>query len=189
MCIKKALVRVSAVECEEFDFEYIHDMDREFAFYFTPFTRIERLLRLAYKKCPLPGPYEMECDRFMVWRNSERHWLDESGRVARLYKYLGCDGRIDLEYVFSNGIGGFVDEEDGIVFFYHTKELRHIPHIHARYQGEEISIEILTLNVKGKFKNRKKQRKAIDYVSNHQVSLLEEYNNKTNGIRVFCFDI
>ena len=189
MCIKKTVVRISAAKCADLDLDYLHNMDREFTFYYTSLTRIQRLLRTAYEKCPLPGSYEMECSRFMVWRNGERYWLDESGRVAKLYKHLGCNGRIDLEYVFANGIGGFIDEDEGIVFFYHTKELRHVPHVHVSYQGEEISIEILTLKVKGTFKNKKKQRKAVDYVSKHKASLLEDYNNKTNGIRVFCFDI
>jgi len=189
MCIKRTIAKISVAHCEELSVEFVRNVEKEFTFYYTPLTRIETLLRLAYRKCQLPSSYEIERSHFMVWHNGERHWLDESGRVAKLYKHLGCDGRIGIEYVSANGIGGFIDEEDGIVFFYHTKELRHVPHIHARYQGEEISIEILTLNTKGQFKNKKKQRKAIHYVSENKLSLLDDYNNKTNGIKVFPFEI
>ena len=34
-----------------------------------------------------------------------------------------------------------------------------------------------------------KKRQAVDYVIKNQKRLLEEYNSKTNGIRVFCFEI
>ena len=189
MCIKKTIVKVSVSHRDDLDVEFIRKVEREFPFYFTPITRIKALLRLAHKKCQLPCGYDIECMRFMVRRNGEMLWLDETGRVEKLYKYLDWHGCIELEYVLFDGIGGGLDKEDGISFFYHTKELRHVPHIHAEYQGEKISIEILTQKVKGKFKNKKKQKKAVQYVIKNQELLLEIYNNKTNGIRVFGFEI
>jgi hypothetical protein len=189
MCIKKIMIKVSVGNREELDTEFVNKIEQEFPFIYTPLTKINTLLRLAYKKCQLPCEYAIEHSRFMVRRNGELLWLDERGRITRLNKYVGRDGRIELEYLLADGIGGGLDKEDGICFFYHTKELRHAPHIHAKYQGEEISIDILTQKVKGKFKNKKKQRQVVDYVIKNQQRLLDEYNNKTNGIRVWGFEI
>ena len=189
MWIKKTSVKVSVVNQEELDAEFVNKVETVFPFWYTPLTRIDKLLRAAYKECQLPGECDIECSRFMVRRNGKLFWLDESGQVTRLMNYLGWSSSIELEYALFDGFGGGLDKEDGVYFLYHTKELRHTPHIHARYQGEEISIEILTQKVKGKFKNKKKQRQAIDYVIKNQKRLLEEYNSKTNGIRVFSFEI
>lgn len=185
MWIKKTAVKISAACREELDTDFIRKVEQEFFFYYTPLTRIRTLLRLMHRKCQLPKPYEEERTHIMVWRNGEQLWLDDNGRLAKLYKFLECNGCIDLEYVLYNGIGATLDRIEGIRFFYHTKELRHIPHIHAEYQGEKISIEIISLKTKGKFKNLKKQKVAIQYVTDKRDMLLEEYNKKTNGIHIF----
>ena len=189
MWIKKTSVRISVAYGEQLDSEFIRKVNIEFPFFYTPFTKIETLLRLAHKKCQLPNSYQEEKTHFMVWRNGERLCLDDSGRVAKLYIYLNFTECIDLEYVFYNGIGVALDEIEGIEFFYHTKERRHVPHIHARYQGDVIAIELQSQKVIGKFKNRNKQKKAIQYVIENKEKLIKEYNQKTNGIRVFNFEI
>ena len=61
------------------------------------------------------------------------------------------------------------DRENGIVYFFHSSEKSHLemPHIHAKYSGEEISIYFNDFHVDGKLKNVKKEKEAISYVKRH----------------------
>ena len=183
MWIKRTVVKVSVADCEK------TAIACEFPFSFTSLTQVDALLRKAYRKCHPCSSYDMECSNFYVCLNGELRQLELSGRVAKLYKYLGCNGEINLTYIFGYGIGGFFDEDNDVVFTFHTKESRHVPHVHASYQGDEISIDILTLRVKGSFKNGKRQRKAIRYVRENRGKFLEAYNEKTNGIHVLGFSV
>ena len=63
-------------------------------------------------------------------------------------------------------------------------EVSHVPHVRTIYQGEEISIEIHTLKVRGSYKNHKKQKEAAKYVEANTSNLLTKYNLKTNGIHI-----
>jgi hypothetical protein len=66
----------------------------------------------------------------------------------------------------------------GIVFFFHTAENGHLynPHIHAKCSEEEISIYLKDYRIIGSFKNKKKQRTAIDYVKTHSDEIKSEWN-------------
>lgn len=67
---------------------------------------------------------------------------------------------------------------DGLIFFFHTNEDNHKfnPHIHVLYNEEEISIYLKDFDIIGSFKNKKKQKIALQYVMNNSKLMLEEWN-------------
>ena len=89
---------------------------------------------------------------------------------------------MDYAIGLPGGLG--IDTENGIRYILHTKELRHTPHVHARYQGQEISIDLFTFKVTNSFKNPKKEKEAVDYVKSNRDKYLQLYNMKTNGIHI-----
>ena len=84
------------------------------------------------------------------------------------------------------GIGKLIDELEGIQFIIHSNEKdkhKYNPHIHAKYNEEELFIYIKDaslLNDKG-FKNKKKTKIAINYVKNNKRMLLESWNKITDS--------
>lgn len=69
------------------------------------------------------------------------------------------------------------DRENGIVYFFHFSERSHLemPHIHAKYSGEEISIYFNDFHVDGKLKNMKREKEAISYVKRHVGDLPDKW--------------
>lgn len=185
MWLKKIVVKITVAYCEEVDESFLGQIEREFTFYYTPFTKTKKLLETIYEKSWSNDPFQEVIKHYYVYKNGEQLLPDVNSRLSKLIGYLNCEDILNIEYVIWNGIGASIDEDDGIRYFYHTKELRHVPHIHAKYQDEEISIDILTLKVKGQFKNSKKQKKAVRYVKKNEKMLLDMYNKKTNGIHVY----
>ena len=75
-----------------------------------------------------------------------------------------------------------IECKNGINYYIQTKEKCHKfnPHVHAKYQGEEVSVYLETLKIKGKMKN-KNLKKVQEYVMEHREKLLEkweEYHEK-----------
>lgn len=68
----------------------------------------------------------------------------------------------------------FYEENDGIVFFFHTNEKNHMyqPHVHASYDGKTISISLKDYTITGDLKNHKKNKSAINFVKNNADDLL-----------------
>lgn len=81
------------------------------------------------------------------------------------------------------GIGYAVGSYEGLVFTLHTKESNkhHGKHIHCSYSGETIVIDLVSLQIiEGRFKNRKKARKALDIVKLNQESFLASWDSAVN---------
>lgn len=91
-----------------------------------------------------------------------------------------------LTWEYSLPGGADVYEEDGIKFVIHTDEYIHrgTPHVHAEYSGEKLKIDIRSLVTKGRFKNRKKQKKAIEAVDNHREFFMKKWNELVGGLHV-----
>ncbi len=70
------------------------------------------------------------------------------------------------------------DREDGLIYFFHTNERNHLyyPHIHVKYNDEEISISLKDFSLTGNFESLKKMKVAIRYVKNHQQKLMTEWD-------------
>lgn len=169
--------------------EFIRQISQTFVFYYTPFTKIKRLLIKTCRVCNCSKDKDFRSQHFMAKVNDKYYPLDEDGRVLRLIDYLNCGNVLYLEYIISGSGGLGIETKNGIYYFYHIKECRHVPHIHAKYQGDEISVEILTLKTKGKFENIKRQKEAVQYVKEHRAELLDSYNKKTNGIHIDDFQV
>jgi hypothetical protein len=187
MCIKKIIVTTGTRYPEGLDGGFLRQITKEFSMYVFPFTTNMRLLRKAKAVCNSIDSKRSLHDRFKAVVNDRFYTLSGSGNLRKTLRYLGNPTTLHLDYTIGMPGGLGLDEKDGIYYFLHTKELRHAPHIHARYQGKTISIDILTLKVHGKFKNKKKMREAVGYVKAKQNELLEQYNKKTNGIHVENF--
>ena len=107
--------------------------------------------------------------------------MHSNSSIAKLIDYLDAD---HLEFIFKSGIGEAYATINGIKYFVHSNENGITPHIHARYQGAEISIDLLTFEVTGSFKSRTKQKEALCFAKTEQLSLIEFYNGNTNGIKI-----
>lgn len=68
--------------------------------------------------------------------------------------------------------------KEGVVIEIRTKEQGHnMPHIHAHYQGENISVSLLDGTVLAGNIPKKNERIAVDYVLSHQNELLNEWKD------------
>ncbi|MBR1676529.1 MAG: DUF4160 domain-containing protein [Clostridia bacterium] len=76
----------------------------------------------------------------------------------------------------------FYDEYEGNIYYFHTAESSHknYPHVHVINSSEEISIYLKTNRIIGEFKNKKAQRRALEYVSKNRYQLLNEWDNITS---------
>ena len=85
-----------------------------------------------------------------------------------------------LEVLVGGGIGGGVGDYHGIHFFFHTneKDLHHNPHIHCKYSGEEIRIDLNKLMIMDKcFKNNRINKLALICVKKNQEQLIRYWND------------
>ena len=70
-----------------------------------------------------------------------------------------------------------IERKNGIIYYFQTTEKCHEfnPHIHAKYQGEKVSVYLKTLKIDGKMKNKKKLKEIVGYVMKHREELLEKW--------------
>lgn len=79
-----------------------------------------------------------------------------------------------------------IEENNGMSYHIKTAEKghEHNPHVHIKYQGEEISVYLNSFNIKGSMKKHKvKQKKAVKYVKENNEKFLKEwykYHEKQN---------
>ena len=108
-------------------------------------------------------------------------WLNYSLRDVN-YTFHLFDNILNI-IIDGPGIGGFIDEEEGIKFYINPDEKdRHEfePHIHCEYQKEKMRIRIDTLEVMKKdkeFSKPKKVKVAKKWIKENQNALLKFYNS------------
>lgn len=184
MLIRKITVKTRPSYPDGLDEIFISQITQEFSLIVTPFTKVKKLLYKAKVVCKAEDDIDTLPLRFpmIIWNHAEQ--LERDANLLKVLAFAGYPQTVELVYVIGIPGGLGIDDKNGIYYFYHTNEKGHVPHIHARYQGEEISIEILTLNVRGQLKNKKKQKEIIEYVKCNKKKLLKDYNLKTNGIHI-----
>ena len=104
-------------------------------------------------------------------------------RVYMILKYIQKQ-EIDMSFILEPG-GGFdaLEQYNGIKYIMKTHEQgRHNnPHIHVRYSGEEIIVNIINGQViEGKM-NAKKKKEAIQRIMQNKEELLLLWNTRTDG--------
>lgn len=121
----------------------------------------------------------------LEYMGDERILINEI-KLQRLVEFLETS---DITLFYPCGRGGGYALFDGLRFYFHSNESGHTPHVHVDYQGESISIDLLTGDVIGKFKNPKKLRKARIYAHTHKIELMQAFNEQSHGISVPDFEV
>ena len=122
-------------------------------------------------------------DEFISTWNKDASFME-------LIEYLGFMDNITVLFKTSPGGKGQIDglNCDGITFGFRLREANHKgrPHIHAAYQGDDITIDIRSLKrIAGSFKTKKYEDKAISYIEVRQDELLEKWERMIRGINPF----
>lgn len=109
--------------------------------------------------------------------------------IDPLFTYLGIQDKVELYFETSfGGEGSFNEVEcEGIQFYFHSDETVHWgrPHIHAKVDENQISIDLNTFEIiVGRFEKRKQEKEAVECVKTHQRTFMKGWNDHSNGIRV-----
>lgn len=94
---------------------------------------------------------------FMPLEDEKEVIYSESTIPYNAYRFIKCDG---IDYIF------------------HTDERNHLydPHVHATYNGKDISISLKSLKTYGTLDNRSKENIAKKYVKDNKDDLLKMWN-------------
>lgn len=123
----------------------------------------------------------------IVNKKSLIYIYDLDSKVSTLINIFKLD-QITIFFTFFGELGGRLLELNGMQFYMHSKEKgkHNIPHMHVKYQGEEVVISLDGKILAGKIKD-KKQKLAADIISRDRESLLLKWNSITDGEK-FCFN-
>lgn len=127
--------------------------------------------------------------KYYVAYKNEMRFLRSEAKLFNLIEQLDCKETLEINLVSGIGNVVFPDKKNGLVYFVHSNEASITPHIHVKYSGEEISIDLKTFEVTNSFKSPTKQKRAIKYVKENQQELIEKYSELTNGLIVEGFEI
>lgn len=102
-------------------------------------------------------------------------------KLSKLNRY-GNITKNKLKIIVTGGTGGEVGRIKKIVFFFHMDEKdihRNTPHIHCKHAGEEIRINLNTLQVmdKREFKSKSNTKLALKVTRCNQEGLLKYWND------------
>lgn len=108
-------------------------------------------------------------------------WVVEDGIASKLIPdyHVHCD---EVEVIITSIVAPSNAYEfkrfEGISFVFHTDEMKHIndPHVHARYNGEEMRIRLGDFSHKGHFRNKKKMNAALEYVKSNIEAFHDEWH-------------
>ena len=110
---------------------------------------------------------------------------DLKSKISSLIQLFKLD-KIEIFFSFFSEIGGKILELKGMQFYMHSKEQgkHNLPHIHVKYQNQEVVISLNGNVLAGKIKG-KMQRMAINVILNDKESLLLKWNNMTDGEKFY----
>lgn len=113
-------------------------------------------------------------------------------KLSKLNRYNNI-AKNKLKIIVTGGIGGEVGRIKKIVFFFHMDEKdihRNTPHIHCKHAGEEIRVNLNTLQImdKREFKSKSNTKLALKAIKYNQEGLLKYWNDVViNGERDIKF--
>lgn len=123
-------------------------------------------------------------ERFAIKYDGYFYNIRKNCPLKRLLLFLGNSNAITLYYRIGIGGGLGLGEEKGIRYFFYSNESAHTPHVHAKYQGRTVSIDLQTLKVKGSFKSKKKEFEAVQHIRANQAEYIKKFALYTNGIDI-----
>ncbi len=117
----------------------------------------------------------------LCFNNSYVYLYDLNTRIIDILSYFNSDEIIFI-YTFFLEIGGRLDTIDGLDFYMHSKEngKHHLPHMHVRYNNQEVVISLTGEILDGSI-NSKKQKRAIEIIKDDRESFLLKWNTMTDG--------
>lgn len=125
----------------------------------------------------------------VLWGNYNIKILDDDRNELDYYKMklrkLNMYNNITenkLQIEITSGIGGELGRIKKIVFFFHMDEKdihRNTPHIHCKHAGEEIRVNLNTLQImdKREFKSKSNTKLALKVIKYNQEGLLKYWND------------
>ena len=118
----------------------------------------------------VPG-FEYTKDQFIKWRDFQINYHDLFNVLCEAFDIMEIRKRV-------------TSLKEGIVIDIRPKEQGHnIPHIHARYQGEEISVSLLDGSIMAGNLSNKNAKIVVAYVLQNKEKLLNEWTD-LHGITV-----
>lgn len=124
--------------------------------------------------------------RYRILHNNKNIYVyDLNSKVSSLIQLFGLD-KIEIFYTFFGEFGGRILEAKGMQFYMHSKEQgkHNLPHIHVKYQNQEVVISLDGKILAGRIKENK-QKLAKEIIVSDNESLLLKWNNITDGEKFF----
>ena len=152
----------------------------EFDYYYTKDTRISALIKRCYREINSYYRFDKKVKPYLP--------IELLGHFYDLYNQIELEKLIsyfelqEVHFHYISGIGEGYSTYRGVNYRVNPNEAGHTPHVHAVYSGDDISISLLDFSCKGRFKNKKKEKEAVEYVKKHREDMVNFFNVNTNGI-------
>ncbi len=118
---------------------------------------------------------------YKVESTVEHLWILVNGKMIpfELESLNNDDLSVIYSAVISPNNAKEFSRQNGIIYYINPKEKPHLhfPHVHAKDNGDTISISLRNYSVTGSFKSRSKQKEAVAFVKKNKRKLLKEWNS------------
>lgn len=182
--LMKLIVHTRPACADEIDQKILDTITNDYIFEYDESTTVGELIWSACSICKDFYDPDVHNKRFAVCVDDNLISPNEEAILQQFLNYLGLNDSITLIYSIGLSGGYGLDLIEGVQFFFHSNENGHTPHVHASYQDDEVSVDLLTSKVSGKLKSKKKMKLIMEYVKENRQILLDEYAKHTNGIYV-----
>ena len=162
-------------------------------FEYDEFTSVGDLFRYIFRIFPEQDAFQYQDDEilfehFIVENNGFRRFFNSmDANLSNVIEYLNPSDNTLLLYWFSRPGGGYsVMDEEGMRFEIRTNEEihKHMPHVHAKYGNQEISIRLSDSNIIAGKMSAIKARKAQKLVEKNRDYLQRQWDDHETGFRI-----
>ena len=156
-------------------------------------TTVGDLFRSIFNSFPEKEAFQYQDDEslfehFILENNGvRRFFVDMNVNLSKVVTYIKPSDNTLLLYWFSRPGGGYaVMEEDGLRFEIRTNEENHkyVPHVHAKYGNQEISIKISDAKIIAGTMSGVKARRAQKLVELNREYLQRQWDDHETGFRI-----
>ena len=181
-CDMRIMVTITSICSTAISEDIVQNINKSFPLCTTCLSTTNSLVYRAAKLCNEEKTAAFE--RFAIKYDGYFYNIRKNCPLKRLLLFLGNSNAITLYYRIGIGGGLGLGEEKGIRYFFYSNESAHTPHVHAKYQGRTVSIDLQTLKVKGSFKSKKKEFEAVQHIRANQAEYIKKFALYTNGIDI-----